>query len=268
MSKAKNEDTWVICPVCKTKLKQDNLSTHIRHVHDKKIEDFDESSVKVLPKKGKKQKKSMNHSIGIIAVILVVIVIIVGVAYFVFSGSSDDSNNNGNNGNLNNPNWLDDYTPVHSIGTGSDKFWINFPAGSAYPSQSPQHLTWITEALEEKPVVFVCHRTGCGPCTPQADRVKVLRETYGEDAVFYDLDYPYEQYGPPTEDILNKFYEAFYYDPNGGSNVIATTGVFTLINDGGEVKVGWHSWEGNVEDADMEDWIKDAIYYYYLNGEE
>ncbi len=156
----------------------------------------------------------------------------------------------------------------HSVGNGTDNFWINFPVGSPSVGQSVSHLTWITEDLEEKPVVFVCHRTGCGPCTPQADRVKALRETYGEDAIFYDLDYPFEGYGTATEDILNKFYEAFYYDPNGGSQVIAFTGVFTLINDGGETKIGWHSWEGNVADADMENWIKDSIYYYHINSED
>jgi hypothetical protein len=259
MSKEKNEDLWVICPECKTKLKKEHIATHMKQVHNKKIEDFDESSIKVLHKKIQKQKKSMNISIGIIAAILIILVVIGGVVFFVLSGSPDDSNN---------PGWLDDYSPAYSVGTGSNNFWINFPAGSAYPGQSPQHLTWITEDLEEKPVVFVCHRTGCGPCTPQADRVKALREIYGEDAVFYDLDYPFEGYGTATEDTLKKLNEAFYYDPNGGSQVIAFTGVFTRINDGGEVKIGWHSWEGDVADADMETWVKDAIYYYHINSED
>jgi len=265
MKKKKNENEWVICPECKTKLKHENLSRHMKLVHDKKIEDVDESSIKVLPKKENKQKKSKNLLIRNIAIVLVIFVVIVAATFFILSGSPDGSNSSGNS---NNSGWINNYTPVNLIGTGSNNFWTNFPAGSAYPGQSPQHLTWITEDLKEKPVVFVCHRTGCGPCTPQADRVKALRETYGEDAVFYDLDYPFEGYGVAEEDILNKFYEAFYYDPNGGSQVIAFTGVFTLINDGGEVKIGWHSWEGNVADADMEDWIKDAIYYYHLNGEE
>jgi hypothetical protein len=260
-----NEELWVICPECKTKLKKDHIATHMKHVHDKKIEDFDESSLKVLPGKKLKQKKSAGLSLWNIAAILLILVAIVGVAFFILSELPDGSNDVGKS---NNAGWVDDYSPSYSTGTGSDNFWINFPAGSDYPDQSPQHLTWITEDLTEKPVVFVCHRTGCGPCTPQADRVKALREIYGEDAVFYDLDYPFEGYGTATEDILNKFYEAFYYDPNGGSQVIAFTGVFTLINNGGEVKIGWHSWEGNVADADMENWIKDAIYYYHINSED
>ena len=173
-----------------------------------------------------------------------------------------------NNPSDGNDNWLESYSPVYSVGTGSDNFWINFPVGGPSAGQSAQHLTWINEDLKEKPVVFVCHRTGCAACTPQADRVKALRQIYGEDAVFYDLDNPFEGYGVATEDILNKFNEAFYYDANGPPSYIAFTGVFTLINDGGEVKIGWHSWEGDVADAEMETWIKDAIYYYQLNEGE
>jgi hypothetical protein len=177
------------------------------------------------------------------------------ISFLLLSGcTSDNSNNNSNN----------NYTPIHSVGTGSDNFWINFPVGGPSVGQSVNHLTWITEDLKEKPVVFVCHRTGCAACTPQADRVKALREIYAEDAVFYDLDDPYE--GGAPEDILQKYYEAFYYDPNGEPNYIALTGVFTLIKDGTEVKIGWHSWEGDVVDADMENWIKDSIYYYNMNS--
>ena len=185
------------------------------------------------------------------------------VASFVLlSGCTSDNSNNNSNGSS----WMNNYTPVHSIGTGSDNFWINFPIGNPSAGQSVQHLIWITEDLEEKPVVFVCHRTGCASCTPQADRIKALRETYGEDAIFYDLDDDYA--GTATADILEKYYEAFYYDPNGEPNYIALTGVYTLIKDGGEVKIGWHSWEGNVADAEMETWIKDVIYYYNMNSEK
>jgi hypothetical protein len=80
------------------------------------------------------------------------------------------TNNNPSDGN---ENWLENYSPVYLVGTGSDNFWINFPVGGPSAGQSVQHLTWITEDLEEKPVVFVLHRTGCGPCTPQADRVLI-----------------------------------------------------------------------------------------------
>jgi len=176
---------------------------------------------------------------------------------FLSGCTSNDTNNNSSNGNKD---WLENYTPVHSIGTGSNDFWINFPSG-----QSVQHKTWIIKSLEEKPVFFVCHRTGCYGCTAQADRVKALGEKYADDAVFYDLDDPYPSYGNSPKDILDKYNEAFYYDPDGGTHYIALTGVFTLVNDEGEVKVGWHSWEGDVGDSEMESWVKDIIYYYHIN---
>lgn len=183
------------------------------------------------------------------------------VCFALLSGCTNDNSNNNSNG----PSWMNNYTPTYSIGTATNNFWINFPTGNPSVGQSVLHKTWITEDLEEKPVIFVCHRTGCASCTPQADRVKAFREIYGEDAIFYDLDDPYE--GGAPEDILQKYYEAFYYDPNGAPNYIALTGVFTLIKEGTEVKIGWHSWEGNVADSDMETWIKDCIYYHNLNSE-
>jgi hypothetical protein len=259
MKEKNQKDSWVICPECKTKIKQDNLTVHMKRVHNKIIDDVQMKSMETFHKKKQEKKTGGVSSKKAVVVIILVVAIFVAAAIFALFASLDKSNGN-NEINSNDPSWMNNYTPVSSIGTGSVNFWINFPAG-----QSVEHLSWIIEDLEEKPVVFVCHRTGCYGCAAQAERVLALREPYGEDAVFYDLDYPYEQYGTPTEDILNKFYEAFYYDPNGGSQVIATTGVFTLINDGGEVKIGWHSWEGDVADAEMETWIKDAIYYYHVN---
>jgi len=202
-----------------------------------------------------KRRYKMNKDNRLAKSILILTLFTVFLFLFLSGCTSNNTDNNPSNGN---ENWLENYTPVYSVSSGENGFWINFPSG-----QSVQHLTWVAESLEEKPVVFVCHRTGCQGCTPQADRVKALMETYGEDVVFYDLDDDYA--GTAPADILQKYNEAFYYDPNGGYNVIATTGVFTLVNDGGEVKIGWHSWEGNVADAEMESWIKDAIYYYNVN---
>jgi hypothetical protein len=265
MKQKNQDDSWVFCPECQIKLKKEHIVTHMKYAHDKKIEDFDESSIKILPKKEQKQKKKMNLSFGKIAIVLVILVVIVAVVFIVLSGSPDGQNNSGNS---NNSQWLGNYTPVHSVGKRTDNFWINFPIGGPSAGQSVQHLTWITEDLKEKPVIFVCHRSGCAACTPQADCVKALRETYGEDVIFYDLDNPFSGYGVATEDTLEKFNEVFYYDANGPPSYIAFTGVFTLINDTGEVKIGWQTWEGNVEESVTESWIKDAIYYNNINKSE
>jgi len=264
MREKNQKDSWVICPECKTKIKRENLAAHMKLVHNKIIDDVEMKSVETFHKKRQEKKpKGVSSKIAVVAIILLVIAVVVAAVILIFLASNGDNGTNSDG-----PSWMNNYTPAHSIGNGADNFWINFPTGNPSVGQSVIHKTWITENLEEKPVVFVCHRTGCGPCTPQADRVKALRETYGEDAVFYDLDYPFEGYGVAEEDILKKFYEAFYYDPNGEPNYIAFTGVYSLIKDGTEVKIGWHSWEGDVEDSDMETWIKDCIYYYNMNSEK
>jgi hypothetical protein len=261
MSKEKNEE-WVICPECKIKLKQDHIKTHMQHVHNKIFNGSSETLTQAkTPKKRKNQKPIKSKSKEIIGIIIMIIVVVAASVFI--TTNPKESNNNGNVAA-----WIKNYTPVYNLGTGTDNFWINFPTGNPSVGQSVIHKTWITETLEEKPVVFVCHRTGCGPCTPQADRVKALIKTYGEDIVFYDLDNPFEGYGEMKEGVLEKYNEAFDYDPNGGSHYIALTGVYTLIKDGGEVKICWHSWEGNVEDAAMENWIKDSIYYYHINSED
>jgi hypothetical protein len=257
MSKGKNEDTWVMCPVCKTKLKKENLSVHLKHVHDKKIKDFDESSVKVLPKKGQKQKKPMGFSIKSVAVIFVVIIVAVAVVFFVLSGSLDDSNNDNmnNNGSSDNSNWLENYSPVRSLGSGDNNFWIDHPIDGPIT-----HPNWMIDSLEGGCVFFVVHKHTCTWCDPQAQRVIKLAEKYKNmNLVFYDLDLDL------GGDIMTKGQEALTYDPNGPPHYIALTGIFTLIEKDGEVKYAWHAWEGDMTESEIESWMKDAMYYHHIN---
>ena len=164
-----------------------------------------------------------------------------------------------NSSNSNNPSWLDTYTPVHSIGSGVDDFWIAFPEINPNAGQPVNHTSWVLEALETKAYVFVVHKTGCASCQPQADRIIAFGNEYWEDIISNDLDL---SLGGTAE---QKGYEAFLYDPNDAEGYIALTGIFTLVKDNGNVAYGWHSWEGDVEDAEMETWIKDAIYYYHMS---
>lgn len=256
MNKEKNEDSWVICPECKTKLKKENISAHLKHLYDKKIEDVDESSIKVLPKKGKKQKKTMTFSFKTIAIILVILVVIAAL-FFVLSGPSDEPNNNGGNGNPANSDWLDDYTPVHSLGTDDNAFWIDHPI-----DEEITHPQWVIDSLESNCVVFVVHRHTCTWCDPQAQRVIKLSEKYKNSVNFYDLDI---DLGGDTE---TKGYEALIYDPDGAPHYIALTGIFTLIENDGKVEYAWHAWEGDMTEFEIEDWVKDAIYYYNINKEK
>ncbi len=203
---------------------------------------------------------------------MLIVVCLSVLLLMLFSGCTSNNTNNTSSDEddniSNNSSWLDTYSPTHKEGEGINDFWVTFPTINPKANQSVKHLSWIIDDLEEKPIVFVCHRTGCTACTPQADRIKAFRDIYAEDAIFYDLDDPYEGYGTSTGDILLKYNQAFYYDPNGPPSYIALTGVFTLIEKDGKAQIGWHTWEGNVADTAMENWIKDAIYYYHVNSED
>jgi hypothetical protein len=180
------------------------------------------------------------------------------VGFVLLSGcTSDDSNNNSNGSS-----WIDTYTPVHSVGSGDDDFWTVYPDIHPNGGQPITHLSWVLDSLKENSVVFVVHRTGCVSCQPQADRIIALGEKYVDYVVTYDLD---TTLGGDAE---QKAYEAYLYDPDDGQGYIALTGIFTLVNDNGEIVYGWHSWEGDVADAEMETWIKDCIYYYTMNSDK
>ena len=267
MKKKENENEWVICPECKTKLKHENLSRHMKLVHDKIIDETDVELVKPLPKKGQKQKTSGFLSKGTIIVVIVIVVVVIVSMFFLFSASPGNSNNDdGNNGddghNSNGISWLNDYTPVHSVGTGDDDFWINYPPGNPSSGQSVDHLQWVLDSLEKNCVLFVVHITGCVGCQAQADRMIALAEKYSENVEFYDLD----AVDSASEALLEKAYGSYLYDPNGPPGYIALTGVFTYVKDNDELKIAWHSWEGDVSDSAMEDWVKDTIYYYHINS--
>ena len=188
---------------------------------------------------------------------LLLTLLIVGILLFL-SGCTSNNSNNETNG----PSWIENYTPVHTIGTGSDDFWIEFPTGSDNYGQPIQHFDWVTNSIDNNCVLFVVHITGCVGCQAQADRVIELAEKYSENVEFYDID----AVDSATEEIQQMANAAYLYDPNGAPGYIALTGVFTYVEDNGEIKIGWHSWELDVEDSVMESWIKDAIYYFNLNN--
>jgi hypothetical protein len=169
---------------------------------------------------------------------------------------------NNNQENTNNVDWLLDYSPVHPLGTEKDDFWIVYPTGHPNSSETPIHLPWIKDSLNEGCVLFVVHKTGCESCTPQAERTIRLAENYEEYIEFFDLDIPL------GGSIEEKAYESYLYDPDGPTGIIALTGIITIFNNSGKIEYGWHSWEQDVTYSEMEGWLKDGIYYWLQNSGE
>ncbi|EMR75421.1 hypothetical protein MBGDF03_00436 [Thermoplasmatales archaeon SCGC AB-540-F20] len=169
--------------------------------------------------------------------------------------TTNDTNNDSNN-----EDWLTNYSPVHTVGNGTDDFWVDYPSDNPNSSQSVAHLPWVNESLQKGCMFFVVHITGCVSCQPQADRVIELADKYKEHVIFHDLDVAL---GGSVE---KKSYEAYLYDPDGSPGIIALTGVFTLVEQNGSIVYGWHSWEQDVDFKEMEEWVKDGIYYWYENS--
>ena len=106
----------------------------------------------------------------------------------ILSGCTEKKTKNESNNGFNDEDWLIDYSPVHSMGSGNNNFWIDYPMDNPNSNQSISHLSWVNDSLEEGCVLFVVHITGCESCQPQADRVIDLAEKYKELIVFHDLD--------------------------------------------------------------------------------
>ena len=177
----------------------------------------------------------------------------------LLSGCTTNETNNISNDD---EDWLVNYSPVHFLGNGTDNFWIDYPINHTNSSQKFTHLSWINDSLEEGCVLFVVHKTGCESCQPQASRVIKLSKKYQEHIVFYDLDITL---GGLLEE---RAYDSYLYDPDGPPGYIALTGILTLINNSGTMEFGWHSWEFDVDFKEMEEWLKDGIYYWYQNNGE
>jgi len=187
---------------------------------------------------------------------------LVSVIIFL-SGCTSNNTNKESDKIVDNSNWLESYVPVHGIGNGSDDFWIEFPTSSDYYGESIDHFDWIVGTLDDNCVLFVVHRTGCVGCKEQGDLVISLAEKYNDYAEFHDID----AVSSAPQYIQQKSNDAYLYDPNGAPGYIALTGIFTYVEVDDEIKIGWHSWELDVEDSAMESWIKDAIYYFNMNNE-
>jgi len=196
----------------------------------------------------------MNNKI----LLLTILMIIINSISFL-SGCTD---NRSNENTIDGPIWMNNYVPVHSLGDGSNDFWLTFPIGNPSGGLSVDHLDWVISSLQEGCILFVVHKTGCVGCQAQADRVIDLGDKYEKQLMFYDLDIPL------GGDIEKKAYDSYLYDPDGPPGYIALTGILTLVKDDGEIKYVWHSWEGDVEDTEMEEWVKDGIYYWYQNNGE
>ncbi len=97
MSKKNKEDIWVICPECKIKVKQENLRHHMKHVHNKII---DEAEIKPLEtlnktKNNKSSKFTSEKTLSKLAAIFIVLIVLISLYFLFYSNNFNNQNNNG-----------------------------------------------------------------------------------------------------------------------------------------------------------------------------
>jgi parallel beta-helix repeat protein len=90
LSKKIDEDTWVICSICKTRLKKERLLVHMKRVHNKKMNDEELKNVGMSHKqqKNKTPRSISKRTIGVIAILFVVVVAVISL-YFLFYAQND-----------------------------------------------------------------------------------------------------------------------------------------------------------------------------------
>ena len=100
LSKKKEVETWVNCPECNIKLKKKHLSTHIKRVHNKKIDNTNKKPLEDSHKKIQENKTPWVISKKIIGLIIIVVVIL-AFSIFVYYTNNDNSSNGQNNSTKN-----------------------------------------------------------------------------------------------------------------------------------------------------------------------
>jgi len=114
---------------------------------------------------------------------------------------------------------LQSYKPVYSLGSGKEDWWVKYPDQSPNANAPVNHLTWVIEALKDKPVIILVHSTNCKACKVQIKDLDQVLSVYGNDLHYYDMTA--DVISEKVMDVLNAYY------PNAGMPMVPTT-VFLL----------------------------------------
>lgn len=250
------QDEWVKCPVCDARLKSENVEDHVSRVHNEK-----------LKVEGKPKEKKFPHALLILVVVCILVIASTGFVFYMNEMKDDDTNTISGNDDYQQDtsddqdsgnNWLNTYQPKYDLGAGQEDWWIDNPEIHPVSGSSVDHLRWVLDSLENKPVVIFAHSDDCAPCIQQQKDIEPIIDEYGAEVAYYDL---------LTDGTEPKAFEAYEaYDPNGDPPYIPLTAMVTLVEDNnGDVRITWHSTEGATGGEWIRDYMKDAIYYHENN---
>ena len=144
------------------------------------------------------------------------------------------------------------------VGTGADDFWITYPTSHPSSGGTVQHPDWVLSALDSGVVMILDHSEGCSPCIQQGSICRSISSA-NPDITYIDLSS-----GTDEPDASEGFAA---YDPNGGVHYVPLTIVVTKVQSpsGGTV-IGWHAWEGVIDESSLQSWIADAKSHYSENS--
>lgn len=92
MIKKIKEDKWVICSECIARIKQKNLNHHMKHVHNKKINDEEIKPLETSNKKRQVNKTAKISSKKTISIIIILFIVIVALISIYLLYNPEDSN--------------------------------------------------------------------------------------------------------------------------------------------------------------------------------
>ena len=139
-----------------------------------------------------------------------------------------------------------------------EKNYGDFPDIKCFPQKISQVFMNLLlnagQAIEDKGIIKIS--------------TKVIKRGQRETDKFVEIKISDSGVGIPKEN-LNKLFDPFFTTkPVGKGTGLGLSITYEIVKiHNGEIKVGWHSWELDVEDSVMETWIRDAIYYYNINSE-
>lgn len=149
----------------------------------------------------------------------------------------------------------------YSVGSGSEDWWTVYPDQHDDAGSEVDHPQWILDLLADRPVLILDHSTNCEPCLDQESYVEAVMEDYGDEVAYENL---ITGVGNSRADMLFDI-----YDPNGVKATMPLTVLLTLVEDDGEVVVGWHSMEDTAGGEELvRALVEDAIDYYDENVDD
>lgn len=149
-------------------------------------------------------------------------------------------------------------TVRRDVGTGVEDFWITYPTTHPSSGATVQHPEWVLSALDSGVVMILDHSEGCAPCIQQGTICRSISSA-NPDIVHIDLSS-----GTDEPDASEGFAA---YDPNGGTHYVPLTIVVTRVQSPtGTSAIGWHSWEGVIDESSLLSWIADAKSHYGENS--